>query len=186
VTLQATSAGDSGSPSAPRAGLDAAQIYAPTTPAAARNGRVAVPTSQVVVGSGGSSATKTQIQVASTATPATVVVGGTSRDLVTVRNAAPTFKVSAEANLFGPFRSQAEISCDGTPFWTGTLTIAGSGDYTTSPVKLDQTGWYVYQHNVPDDANHLGVTTSCKDPKERLRVVAAPAVPMVHADQTRP
>ncbi len=178
VTLQATSAGDLRlAVRAPGLASTLPVIYAPTTPAAARNGqRVAVPTSQVVVGSGGGSATKTQIQVASTATPATVVVGGTSRDLVTVRNAAPTFKVSAGANLFGPFRSQAEISCDGTPFWTGTLPIAGSGDYTTAPVKLDQTGWYVYQHDIPDDANHLGVTTSCKDPKERLRVVAAPAV----------
>ena len=186
VTLQATSAGDLRlAVRAPGLASTLPVIYAPTTPAAARNGqRVAVPTSQVVVGSGGGSATKTQIQVASTATPATVVVGGTSRDLVTVRNAAPTFKVSAGANLFGPFRSQAEISCDGTPFWTGTLTIAGSGDYTTSPVKLDQTGWYVYQHDIPDDANHLGVTTSCKDPKERLRVVAAPTVYTVVSAQT--
>jgi LPXTG-site transpeptidase (sortase) family protein len=160
-------------------------IYAPTTPAAARNGqRVAVPTSQVVVGSGGSSASRAQIQVASTANPATVVVGGMSRDRVTVRNAASTFKVSAEANLFGPFRSQGEISCDGTPFWTATLPIAGSGDYTTGPVKLEQTGWYVYQHNVPDDASHLGVTTSCKDPKEQFRVVAAPTVYTVVSAQT--
>ena len=186
MTLQATSAGDLRlAVRAPGLASTLPVIYAPTTPAAARNGqRVAVPTSQVVVGSGGGSATKTQIQVASTATPATVVVGGTSRDLVTVRNAAPTFKVSAGANLFGPFRSQAEISCDGTPFWTGTLPIAGSGDYTTSPVKLDQTGWYVYQHDIPDDANHLGVTTSCKDPKERLRVVAAPTVYTVVSAQT--
>jgi LPXTG-site transpeptidase (sortase) family protein len=186
VTLQATSAGDLRlAVRAPGQASTLPVIYAPTTPAAARNGqRVAVPTSQVVVGSGGSSASKAQIAVTSTATPATVVVGGTSRDRVTVRNAASTFKVSAEANLFGPFRSQSEISCDGTPFWAGTLPIAGSGDYTTSPVKLEQTGWYVYQHNVPDDASHLGVTTSCKDPKEQFRVVAAPTVYTVVSAQT--
>jgi hypothetical protein len=137
-----------------------------------------------VTGSGGSSASKAQVQVASTATPATVVTGGMSRDLLTIRGASSTFKVTASASLFGPFRSQSEISCDGTPVWAGTVQIAGSGDFTTGPVKLDQTGWYVYQHDVPDDASHIGATTSCTDAKERVRVVVQPTVYTAVSDQT--
>jgi hypothetical protein len=186
VTLQTTTAGDVRlAVRAPGLASTLPVIYAPTTPAAARNGqRIAVPTPQVVVGSGGSSTSKAQIQVASTATPATVTIGGPSRDRVTIRNASSTFRVVAAASLFGPVRSQSEISCDGTPLWTGTLQIAGSGDYTTGPVKLDQIGWYVYQHDVPDDQSHLGATTSCTDPKERVRVVAQPIVYTAVSAQT--
>jgi Sortase domain len=178
VTLTTTKAGDVRlAVRAPGLASTLPVIYAPTTPAAARNGqRITVPTAQLVIGSGGSSASKAQIQVASTATPATVVVGGVSRDRVTIRNASSTFRVTAGASLYGPFRSQGEISCDGTPLWTGTLQIRGSGDYTTGPVKLDQTGWYVYQHDVPDDDSHLGATTPCTDRKERVRAVAQPSV----------
>lgn len=186
ATLQTTSAGDVRlAVRAPGLASTLPVIYAPTTPAAARNGqRVTVPTSQVVTGSGGSSASRAQVQVTSTATPVTVVTGGMSRDRVTIRGASSTFKVTASASLFGPFRSQGEISCDGQPFWTGTVQISGSGDFTTGPVKLDQTGWYVYQHDVPDDASHLGATTPCTDPKERLRVVVKPIVYTAVSDQT--
>jgi sortase family protein len=160
-------------------------VYAPSTPAAARNGqRIVAPTSQVVTGSGGSSAAKAQVQVTSIATPATVVAGGVSRDRLSIRGAASSFKVSASASLFGPFRSQSEIDCGGTPFWTGSVNISGSGDYTTGPVKLDQTGWYVYQHDVPDDPSHLGATTPCTDAKERVRVVARPVVYTSVSQQT--
>jgi Sortase domain len=178
VQLQATSVGEL-SLSARATGLPSTLpvIYTPAFPAAARNGqRLAGPASQVVTGSAGSSAAKAQIVVSSAATPATVVAGGASRDQVTIQNAASTFRVRAAANLFGPFRTQAEIACDGPPFWTGTVTTAGSGTYTTDPVKLDDVGWYQYQHDVPDDPNHVGVTTSCGDTKERVKVVAAPLV----------
>jgi sortase (surface protein transpeptidase) len=186
VTVQATTAGDIRlAVRAPGQASTLPAIYAPTTPAAARNGqRLAVPISQVVSGSNGGSASKAQIQVASIATPATVVAGGMSRDVVTIRGAASTFKVGAAASLFGPFRSQSEIDCGGTPFWTGTLQISGSGTFTTVPVKLDQTGWYVYQHDVPDDPSHLGATTPCSDQKERVRVVVQPIVYTNVSDQT--
>ena len=160
-------------------------IYTPSTPAAARNGqRLAAPASQAVSGSAGSSASRAQVVVTSTATPATVVAGGLSRDRVTIQNAASSFRVRAAASLFGPFRSQAEISCNGPPFWTGTLTTAGSRDYTTGPVKLDQPGYYVYQHDVPDDPNHRGAKTSCNDPRERVKVVASPLVYTLVSSQT--
>jgi hypothetical protein len=152
-------------------------IYTPATPAAARNGqRLAGPASQVVTGSAGGSAARAQIVVTSAATPATIVAGAVSRDRVTIQNAAPTFRVRAAASLYGPFRTQAEIVCDVPPFWTGTVTTAGSGTYTTDPVELDEVGWYQYQHEVPEDANHVGATTSCADAKERVKVVAAPLV----------
>ncbi|HZT44701.1 MAG TPA: sortase [Gaiellaceae bacterium] len=160
-------------------------IYAPTIPAAARNGqRIAVPASQVVTGSSRTTAAQTQVRLSSVAMPATVAAGGMSRDRLTIRNAAVSFKVRVSASLYGPFRSAKEISCETPPIWTGSFQTTGSGDYTTDPVKLDQTGWYVYVHDVPDDANHLGGTTPCTDPKERVKVVAQPLVYTVVSSQT--
>jgi hypothetical protein len=160
-------------------------VYSPTTPAAVQNGqRLAVPTPQVVTGSGSGSASKAHVQVSSAATPATVTVGGLSGDRLTISNASPSFKVGVTANLYGPFRSQGEIRCDGEPVSTGTLQIAGPGDYTTAPVKLEKTGWYVYQHVVPDDEGHIGGTTPCTDPNERVKVVAQPTVYTIVSSQT--
>jgi hypothetical protein len=160
-------------------------VYEPTTPAAARNGqRIAVPAAQVVTGSSRGAAEKSQVRLSSVALPPTVAAGGTSRDRLTIGNAAPSFKVRVSASLYGPFRSAKEISCETQPIWTGSFQTAGSGDYTTEPVKLVQPGWYVYVHDVPDDADHLGATTPCSDPKERVKVVAQPLVYTVVSAQT--
>ena len=47
-------------------------------------------------------------------------------------------KLSATVNveLWGPFPTRAAITCEGTPFWTGTFPAAGDGTYTTAPVTL--------------------------------------------------
>ncbi len=186
ASVRATGAGDLGlDVRAAQLASTLPAIYRPTTPAAARNGqRIAVPTSRVVTGSSRTAAEKSQVLLSSTATPATVAAGGMSRDRLTIRNASSSFRVRVSASLYGPFRSPKEISCDTQPIWTGSFQTAGPGDYTTEPVKLDQTGWYVYVHDVPDDANHAGGITSCSDPRERVKVVAQPLVYTVISSQT--
>src|SRR5262249_30692502 len=37
-------------------------------------------------------------------------------------------------------------------------------------------GWYVYQEIVPGDAGHIGLTTPCNAPSERVKVVVQPKV----------
>ncbi len=160
------------------------KIFRPTTAAAAPNGqRLAVPSSQVVAGSGSTSVAKSKLEVTSVAVPAEVAIGEGSTDRITIKGASPTFKVTAKAKLHGPFRSPTDIRCDQTPAWQGTWKTNGSGETITKPVKLDTPGWYVYQHTIPSDANHVGLTTPCTDAKERVKVVAVPAVTTVVSEK---
>lgn len=160
------------------------RVFRPTTPAAARNGqRLVIPGSQTVTGSGTSSVTKSRIVVTTQAVPASILVGETSRDRITVSGAAPSWKVTIAARLHGPFRTAAAIRCDRTPVWTGTVKTNGSGTYTTPAVELEKPGWYVYQHVIPGDAGHVGVTTPCDDERERVEVEVQPKVTTVVSEQ---
>lgn len=161
------------------------RIFTPSTPAAARNGqRLVLPGSQQVPGAGSTAVAKSKLVVSSIAQPAELVAGGESTDKVTIAGADDSFKVQVKAKLFGPFRSRNGIRCDGSPAWQGTWRTSGSGATTTKGVVLDEPGWYVYQHVIPSDANHAGVTTPCDDAKERVKVVAAPKVTTVVSNQT--
>ncbi len=152
-------------------------VYAPTKPAPAANGqRLAAPSSQVVTGTGTTTAFKAHVGVASTAEPATLVVGATSRDKVTIADVDASYAVTVSARLYGPFRSTGAIACNGTPAWEGQWKAAGPGTYTTPAVKLTKPGWYVYRQVVPESAGYLGVTTNCTEPTERVKVDAQPAV----------
>ena len=159
---------------------DLPRIFRPTTAAAAPNGqRLAVPASQALTASRSTNVAKAQVVVSSTATPATLLAGAESRDRVTVKGVGKSFKVTVAAKLFGPFRTAASIRCDQTPAWEGTWRTDGPGDYQTPPVKLDKPGWYVYVNVVPGDGGHLGATTPCSDPKERVKVEVQPKVQTV-------
>ena len=160
------------------------KVYRPTTAAAAPNGqRITIPSSQVVTGSGSTAVAKSKLEVTSVAAPAEVAVGEGSTDRVTISGASSTFEVTVTAKLHGPFRTPSEIRCDQEPAWEGTWKTAGSGTTTTKPVKLDAPGWYVYQHVIPGDANHVGLTTLCTDARERVKVVAVPVVKTVVSEQ---
>jgi hypothetical protein len=152
-------------------------VYAPTKPAPARNGqRLAAPSSQVVTGTASTTAFKAHVRIASTAEPATVTAGATSRDRVTIAGVDPGYAVAVAARLYGPFASTGAIACNGTPAWQGSWRTNGPGQYTTPPTKLTKPGWYVYRQVVPESAGYLGVETNCTDPAERVKVVAQPAV----------
>ena len=47
-------------------------------------------------------------------------------------------KLAATVNveLWGPFPSREAMTCEGTPFWTGTFPATGDGTYTTAPATL--------------------------------------------------
>ncbi|HZQ63876.1 MAG TPA: sortase [Gaiellaceae bacterium] len=161
------------------------RIYRPTRGAAAANGqRLASAVSERVSGKDTASGAKAQLSLTTTATPSQVAAGGQSSDRVVLSGALPTYREEIALRLYGPFRDEAEISCDGTPFWTGTLAARGSGTYTTPAVALPRPGLYQYQETAPPDANHLGFTSPCTAPSERVRVLAAPTVHTVASAQT--
>ena len=95
---------------------------------------------------------------------------------------AENFRVTVTSRLYGPFRTASSIRCD-QPVSETTWQTDGPGDYRTPPVKLDRPGWYVYVQTVPGDDNHLGATTPCTEPRERVKVEAQPRVRTVVSNQ---
>ncbi len=153
------------------------RVFKPTAPSAAANGqRLVLPAAQTLSDSTGGSASKTQIQVSTTATPATLLVGKTSQDRVTIANAGSGWSGTIQVRVYGPARTSDTIVCTGTPAFQGTLPARGNGTLTTAAFTLKLPGWYVYQEVVPGDASTLGLTTPCNAPTERFRVDTQPAV----------
>jgi LPXTG-site transpeptidase (sortase) family protein len=89
-------------------------------------------------------------------------------------------KLSATVNveLWGPFPTRAAITCEGTPFWTGTFPAAGDGTYTTAPVTLAAAGYYTYRESIAVAA----VVTNCGEASETTLAKAAPQVSTVVSD----
>jgi hypothetical protein len=153
------------------------RVFKPTTAKAAANGqRLVLPAGQTISDSTSGTATKTQIRVASAATPTTLLVGNTSRDKVTISNASPAWSGTIQVRVYGPARTAEAISCTGTPAAQGTLSAKGNGTFTTTAVTIKATGFYVYQETVPGDTGTIGLTTLCDTPSERFRVDTQPAV----------
>ena len=163
----------------------APRIFRPTSGAAAANGqRLASAETQRVSGSDTAAGGKAQLSLTTRSVPAEVVVGGTSADRVVLSGALPSYHGKIAVALYGPFRSDSPISCDGEPFWKGSFGVDGPGTYTSPAVALAQPGLYQYQESAPADANHVGFTSPCDEASERVRVVAVPAVHTVASAQT--
>jgi hypothetical protein len=161
------------------------RVFKPTSPSAAPNGqRLALPASQTLSDSTTGSATKTQIQVSTTATPATLLVGKTSQDKVTISNAGASWNGTIQVRVYGLARTADAFSCTGTPVAQTTLSAKGNGAFTTTAITVKLPGWYVYQEVVPGDASTLGLTTPCNAPTERFRVDTQPAVVTTASSQS--
>ncbi len=161
------------------------RIFHPTTAAAGPNGqRVAVPDSQRVTSADTSTGSKAKLSLTTAATPATIAVGEESTDKVTISGALPTYRGKVVVRLYGPFRTAGQISCTGVPVAAGSFDANGSGSYTTPATLLDKPGLYVYQEIAPGDANHIGFTSPCNTPSERVRVEAVPTLQTLVSAQT--
>jgi hypothetical protein len=149
-------------------------IYAPTVPAAARNGqRLAAPASQSVHGTLAATAEKAKIGLSSEASPATLLAGAASRDKITVTG---PLHGPVAWRAYGPFPNPGAISCDGTAVAQGSFTANGAGTYMTAPATFAQPGLYVYEETVVETAAHTGAVTPCTDPGERVRAEVQPTV----------
>ena len=174
VTVTPTGAGAVGVTVSATVASTLPKEYAPTTPAAARNGqRLAAPASQVVSGKLGGTAQKAQIGLSSKAAPATILSGATSTDKVAVQG---PLHDTVSWRVYGPFPTTGAIKCTGTPAAKGSFTAAGAGTYPTAAVKFTQPGLYVFKETVAETAAHIGAATPCTDPNEQVRVEVQPTV----------
>ena len=153
-------------------------VYTPTAGAAVKNGqRLVLPSAQTVASSETGTASRTQLQASSTATPTVLVVGQKSQDKVTISNASGNWRGTVQVRVYGPARTAAAVTCSSTPAAQTTFTATkGNGTYLTPPVTLKAPGWYVYVELISGNAGNMGVTTSCSAPSERFRVDTQPRV----------
>jgi hypothetical protein len=158
--------------------------YFPTTPVAVRNGqRMLAPDAQRVTGGSSVTVGKARIAASTVARPGTILVGQSARDEVKLTGALPSYRGTVRWALYGPFRAVGQIVCSGEPAARGTFRASGSGTYRTDPAQLARPGWYAYQEVIPPDAAHIGLTTPCNVPSERVRVEVQPRVTTVVSSQ---
>ncbi|HST25269.1 MAG TPA: class F sortase [Gaiellaceae bacterium] len=158
-------------------------FQASTGPATVNGQRLVLPSAQTIADSSTGSASKTQIQVSTTASPAKLLVGAKSQDKVTFSNAA-NWSGTVQVKVFGPARTDAAVVCTGVPAATTTLAGKGNGALTTTAVTLTKPGFYVYQEVVPGNGSTLGLTTPCDSPSERFEVDTQPTVKTTISAQT--
>ncbi len=151
--------------------------YFPSTPVGARNGqRLLAPDSQRVTGESSVTVGKVRIAASTVARPGTVLVGQAARDVVTITGALPGYRATVRWALYGPFRAAGQVVCSGEPAGRGTFRVNGPGTYRTEAVRLAKAGIYAYQEVFPGDGDHVGLTTPCNVPSERVRVEVQPRV----------
>lgn len=71
-----------------------------------------------------------------------------------------------EVELHGPFRTRAAITCSGTPFWKGAVTVRGDGSYVTPRVRVDRSGFYTYRERIARSPVNAGTETACAEEAE--------------------
>jgi hypothetical protein len=85
-------------------------------------------------------------------------------------------ELPVQVQLYGPYPSVAAVDCSGTPFWTGTFTAKGDGEYVTPDVKVGVAGYYVYHESIAAGQASSAAQTACADTEETTFVHATPAV----------
>ncbi|WP_320672783.1 class F sortase [Patulibacter defluvii] len=71
-----------------------------------------------------------------------------------------------EAELFGPFSSRSAIRCSGTPYWKGTVDVAGDGEVSSPKVRLEKAGFYTYRERIAGSEAVTGTETACAEEAE--------------------
>ncbi|MBJ7329856.1 MAG: sortase [Solirubrobacteraceae bacterium] len=90
---------------------------------------------------------------------------------------------TVNVELWGPYPTREAITCQGTPYWTGTFPVPGDGTYTTEAVELKQAGYYTYRESIAESAAYAGVQTACGEATETTFAKAAPKVVTKVSDQ---
>lgn len=92
-------------------------------------------------------------------------------------------RATVNAELWGPYPTAEAMTCQGTPYWTGTLTANGDGTYKTAPVKLDRAGYYTYRESIAATEAFDAVQTACAEVSETTVTTATPTVTTVASSE---
>ena len=110
--------------------------------------------------------------------------GSTITDSVVVSGSG-SLRLVVSAELYGPFETRAEIRCDGTPAWRGTLEAEGDGTYRTAPFRVESPGYYTYREAIVAGPANEAVATECGEEAETTLARARPVVSTVASSESR-
>lgn len=153
------------------------RVFRPTTAQAARNGqRIATAASQTVAATAKATVSRSRVTVTTQARPATLLVGGATRDRITITGLPGGRRTPVKVELHGPFRTTADIACTAEPAATEDLEVTKSGTIQTGVFRPTRPGIYTYRIIIAGTDDFTGVTTPCGVPAETIRVETQPAV----------
>lgn len=153
------------------------RVFRPTTAAAARNGqRLATAASTTVTATETGNVARSRATVTTQARPAKLLVGGATRDRITITGLPSGRRTPVKVELHGPFRTEADIACTAAPAATADIEVSKSGTFQTGVIRPTKPGIYTYRIIIAGDEDFTGVTTPCGVPAETIRVETQPAV----------
>jgi hypothetical protein len=117
----------------------------------------------------------TQPKVVTTVSSQSVLPGAQITDTVKVSGLAGE-TATVQASLYGPFGTRALIQCTGTAAWTGTISAAADGTYTTPPFTVTVPGYYTYRESIAASGFVRATQTACADTAETTIVTGKPKV----------
>ena len=93
-------------------------------------------------------------------------------------------KLAATVNveLWGPFPTREAITCEGTPFWTGTFPAAATARTRPRRSRCTAAGYYTYRESIAATEAYAAVVTNCGEVSETTLAKAAPQVSTVVSD----
>jgi hypothetical protein len=155
---------------------DLPQLYVPTSGAAAGSGqRLVVPASQTLTAHATATVSLAHLTLGTAATPASLTLGQTDSDAVTLSGAPTGSRATVTIALYGPASTAAGVSCTAAPAAQATALI-GDGSTHGPAFTPPAPGYYGYQLTIAATADSSGVTTPCGGASETFAVFAAPTV----------
>ena len=107
--------------------------------------------------------------------------GAALSDQIAVSGLGKT-EAAIQVQLFGPFASKTAIDCTGEPYAQTVVTAQGDGTLRSPPMKVTQSGFYMFHETLVARPNVAEVETACADTAETS--LAAPAIITGRGDHT--
>jgi hypothetical protein len=91
--------------------------------------------------------------------------GGRISDRIRVTGLGRT-PAEVEVRLYGPYSSRAAMTCEGAPYWQGSVAVDGDGEVRSPQVALSKAGFYTYRERIAGSPLISEVHTFCGDETE--------------------
>ncbi len=112
--------------------------------------------------------------------------GSQITDKVIVNGLGPVVPATVQVELWGPYDTTAAMSCSGTPFATQTFTATGDGTYTTEPITITKSGYFVYRESLAGGPANDAAATTCGEAAETTLSTPKPTVYTQTTESIRP